>query len=484
MEELRKLHLRWWHAREPKMRNILQAAGVDEARLTLIKSIIDTCRECRAWQKRGNVITPTVEITTKFREAGETDLFFYKRFIGFHVIDRAIRLSDGCQVPDKLSHTLVEAYRTSWVQREGPFQVLYSDGEMGFNNPESIAELKRMGTTLRVRAPLQHARLAESRQAMLRHVMHMIEADLKRHNTTIPFKRLYAEAIFVVNAFSFYNGVSPYNAHKGRQPACLPDFENLDFPQEGELEVTDREERIRNASIEAITQATAVAKINRSLTGKTSLDGSRLYKPGDLVDYHRSTTTKDEHGGWNGPVPVLRNEPDRGMVVCKSGGRELNARYPDVRLSLYLEVIFMADIGMENDAIDTILVHISKLQAGKTPEMYGYTFANGLYRVTAASKQAPKVHFALSYVIRSLFRIHDVFAVKLGKSVHHVGKCDHAEMCTLIYYYSEADPNFHFYETKDTALDLQSITQSNSSRFIQCLVKSGCQSALDDNVEL
>ena len=51
--ELRKLHLRWWHAKEPTMRAILSAAGLDEARLSLIKPIVDTCRECRCWQRPG-----------------------------------------------------------------------------------------------------------------------------------------------------------------------------------------------------------------------------------------------------------------------------------------------------------------------------------------------------------------------------------------------------------------------------------------------
>ena len=95
----------------------------------------------------------------------------------------------------------------------------------------------------------------------------MIEEDLKRCNAVIPFCRLYAEALFVVNAFSFYNGVSPYNARTGRQPAFLPDLENIDFPKEGENTDGRREQRIREAGIEAITQSTAVAKINRSLQG-------------------------------------------------------------------------------------------------------------------------------------------------------------------------------------------------------------------------
>ena len=41
----------------------------------------------------------------------------------------------------------------------------------------------------------QHAQLAESRQALLRHTMRLIEEDVKRHGTTIPLPWLYAEAL-------------------------------------------------------------------------------------------------------------------------------------------------------------------------------------------------------------------------------------------------------------------------------------------------
>ena len=41
-KELRLLHLRWFLASEPKMRTLLQAAGVDEVRLSMIKLIVDT----------------------------------------------------------------------------------------------------------------------------------------------------------------------------------------------------------------------------------------------------------------------------------------------------------------------------------------------------------------------------------------------------------------------------------------------------------
>ena len=106
----------------------------------------------------------------------------------------------------------------------------------------------------------------------------------------------------------FYNGVSPLNAHTGRQPACLPDLKTL-FDPEGEKSDGAREHRIRQGAIEAITLTTAVAKATRALKAKTATDGSHTYKPGDLIDYHRPVSAKDDQGGWHGPYPVIRNEP-------------------------------------------------------------------------------------------------------------------------------------------------------------------------------
>ena len=77
-----------------------------------------------------------------------------------------------------------------------------------------------------------------------------------------------------------------------------------------------------------------------------------------------------------------------------------------------------------------------------------------------------------------------MFAIRLGKGVVTVSKCEPADRSTLIYYTSDTHRDFHYYETEDTALDIRYITQSNKSRIIQCLVKHGCQSVIDDNAEV
>eukprot|EP00959_Pyramimonas_sp_CCMP1952_P228706 4781818-Pyramimonas_sp.AAC.1 len=80
---------------------------------------------------------------------------------------------------------------------------------------------------------------------------------------------------------------------------------------------------MRKARVEAITQATAAAKTNRALRTKTSVTGQHYYDEGDLVGYHRPTTTKDDWEGWNGPFTVVRNDPERGHVIVRVGNRDV-----------------------------------------------------------------------------------------------------------------------------------------------------------------
>eukprot|EP00959_Pyramimonas_sp_CCMP1952_P346318 7253215-Pyramimonas_sp.AAC.1 len=71
----------------------------------------------------------------------------------------------------------------------------------------------------------------------------MIEEELNRHNIPVVFTGVLAEGIFVTNAFTLYSGVSPYQAHTGRQPSFLPGLDTLDFPKGPETSGHERERR-------------------------------------------------------------------------------------------------------------------------------------------------------------------------------------------------------------------------------------------------
>eukprot|EP00959_Pyramimonas_sp_CCMP1952_P393176 8238186-Pyramimonas_sp.AAC.1 len=50
------------------------------------------------------------------------------------------------------------------------------------------------GTTLRIRAPGQHATSIESRNGILMCVFHMIEEELNRHNIPVVFTKYWLKA--------------------------------------------------------------------------------------------------------------------------------------------------------------------------------------------------------------------------------------------------------------------------------------------------
>ena len=77
--------------------------------------------------------------------------------------------------------------------------------------------------------------------------------------------------------------------------------------------------------------------MDRASKARTRSGGYETYHPGDLIDYHRPTTDKDSDGGWHGPFPVVRNEPDQGQVIIRTPARkEIVVRYPDARPTLFL----------------------------------------------------------------------------------------------------------------------------------------------------
>ena len=127
--ELRKLHLRWWHAPRTPMENILKAGGVDERTISWIPDIIDTCRACRPWQPHKDSPQTTIDLPCKQNEKIEADIMYYKQWHIWHMIDKADRWHNGVEVKGKTSPELQDAISTTWLQIFGPFKYLIIDGE-------------------------------------------------------------------------------------------------------------------------------------------------------------------------------------------------------------------------------------------------------------------------------------------------------------------------------------------------------------------
>eukprot|EP00959_Pyramimonas_sp_CCMP1952_P088303 1847364-Pyramimonas_sp.AAC.1 len=185
-----------------------------------------------------------------------------------------------------------------------------------------------------------------------------MEAEPNRLDIPLLFTRLLHEALFAANAFTCYNEVSPYNALFGRQPA---------MPCSGPRAAGGN---IRSFSL---TDNTQVAKTNRVSRTKTTITGQHYNDEGDLVDYHRPTTAKDDWGGWNGPSPVVRNDPEWGRVI--------------IRVALIAR-----EIGSDITALRTALTLVAGLSAGRPALIcFGYVpTKKGTLRMTTACRLSPE----------------------------------------------------------------------------------------------
>ena len=220
------MHLRWWRSPAKAMTEVLKHAGIPTNILSEIPNIINTCRECRAWQSKPRDTIPSITLATHFNEIVEWDLLFYQHFIVNHEIDRCTRFHASCEVQSKGEDELLDAIATTWMTNHGPPKTFVIDGETSLSQGEKSKQyFQRIGTQLHVRAPNQHARFIERRGAILRHCMHVMEEQLKREGLKYTFKLLLAEATFCGNAMTFVGQGSPYNAVYGRQPAILPDLQ-------------------------------------------------------------------------------------------------------------------------------------------------------------------------------------------------------------------------------------------------------------------
>eukprot|EP00959_Pyramimonas_sp_CCMP1952_P308815 6462742-Pyramimonas_sp.AAC.1 len=82
------------------------------------------------------------------------------------------------EIPDKTMTSILDACREKCWMQFWRAKVLYSDGEGAFNNDAAKAVLKAKGTEVRMRAPGQRATTIEARNGILRHLLHVMEAEL------------------------------------------------------------------------------------------------------------------------------------------------------------------------------------------------------------------------------------------------------------------------------------------------------------------
>ena len=450
-KELRKLHLRWWHAPRKPMENILKAGGVDEHTISWIPEIIDTCRACRPWQKHKDAPQTTIDLPSKQNESIEADIMYYKSFHIWHMIDKADRWHNGVEVKGKSSPELQDAIATTWLQIFGPFKTLIIDGEKGISSKETVAFLKSFGCNLHERAKEQHARVIERRGAMLRHTMHCTEEQLIKEGILWTFTILLAHCIFAGNALTNVGGSTPYISRFGSTPAMMPD---LDAPQEDGIAGAGRTlQRIRQVSLQKMIEATALAKINRALNSKTSASGEQLdFKPGELVD-HYSTPSQKDISGWRGPAKVIRTLDKAGIVEMEWMNTTIRRPFTSVRR--FMDFSGLAHFGHLGEAypamnaLQYVAEYVALIPQGEM-NILGYKRTDQ-QELQLTKESTTQLLSALHFIVDAILQLYNVQSVRAARGVKYFGKVARMKSSIIMWWHEEIE-QYHIYEAEQADL--------------------------------
>lgn len=486
MRELRKLHLRWWHCGKEAMRRVLSAAGLLSSILDKVSQVVDTCRECRSWTRPANETIPTMRMTTAFNEHVEVDLMFYKEHTIFHMICCGTRWHAACLVRSRHEEELMSAMHKIWLSTHGPMQTLISDGELGITGDSMRSKLKRLGISLKIRAPGQHARFIERRGAILRTTLHCIESQMIREGVQASMEALLSEAVFAGNALVHVGGVTPYQCIYGRTPAMLPPLPDAD-ENKSELEPAAEQTRhkVRTIALEAMIQATSLARTSRALRSRAIAATEVQYKTGDLIDYHRPTT-KDV-SGWQGPVPVLRYVPEEGVVIVQINGKPKPCRLQDVRHTLFATISFQWLVTpTTKEVISTLKNYISSLPWKKYITLGLITNQEGQMHFSPATRKHGQLVHALQYLIEHVWQFDECHAVRIGKGCRTLSNMPGATHSTLLYWQEDRVGDIMIFASEGTQLSMPDTIGDawEKAVFVQLIHNSDNPSGLCDSVEI
>ena len=431
--ELRKLHIRWWHATRTSMEKILKAAGIKPSIIALVPRIIDTCRQCRAYQRPGPHPKTTTTLATDINEIVEADIMFYNDFMIWHMVDRADRWQAGVILPSKNAQDVINAIETCWCSLWGPPKRLVADGERALISQEVTEYLARKGITYTPKAPHQHAQIAERRGQILRAQMHVIAAQAEREEISYSPEMLVSEAIYSGNALICHNGASPYQARVGLTPHCLPN--TLQQPNGFESQPGARES-IRRIALEKILESTATSRIQRARKTKSSVPGERLdYQPGEEVEIYTKKPHK-ETIAWEGPFRVIENRPERGQVLVQGKTHEMVRTYNHVRRPMPRHLI-VHDADPPESASITALRVIDDFAKGMTvgtTTHLGYALQESVWHYTPSTQKHLNIAKAADFVGQNYFRLADVIAVRISIGVSQLSQIPLAQSSVLVWW--------------------------------------------------
>ena len=418
---LRRLHIRFWHCPAKRLEEILKTAGAPRSAIKLCKEVVETCRSCRMWTRPGaRSVTATLRLAQAFNEIVQWDILFHRRHMISHLIDEAIRFSAGGLLASKTAEAIISAITVDWCGIHGPMRVLVADQERGLMGDVAASWMDRWQIQLRSKEPGAHAQIVERHHDMLRQLLHRVEKQVEEEGLNIPLGMVISECFLAKNLLTSIGGVSPYQALYGRVPPILSEFEpqsdtQLDDSGPGVPGVSRGHHRLRELAVQTIVELTAKQRLDRALKSKTRRPAEQLeLQAGDLVDFYRQPTTKDD-SGWRGPATVVTVES--GTITVRWQERFFQCRTQDIRRALVMFAMLARyeDGHWPRSSPTQTLKSFADSLDGKMVRL-GWVLQGQWHRLSTNRRAAEVLHAAL-HVAACGLHLRGCIGVRVGRGV-------------------------------------------------------------------
>ena len=272
------------------------------------------------------------------------------------------------------------------------------------------------------------------------------------------FEVIVAECLLAKNVMLTVAGHTPYRAIYGRDPPMLAEFEptsetQLDDTSGGIPGYSRHTMRLREVAMQSMTQASAQQRLERALKSKTRVAIQQLeLQSGDLVDFWRKPSTKDE-SGWRGPATVLNEGPT--LATVKWQGQNINVRTQDLRRSLvYMTSLPRCFVAEDRDDPWELLVAFAEslpgthLRIGWFQVPSGESNGNrtgqpvarpGRWKKTKASDEHYQMLMAMLYVAAHGIQLPGCIGGRVGTGVAHLESIKEADTSFLVWWRTGSD---------------------------------------------
>jgi len=416
------------------------------------------------WKIPSPVSVATSRLIDKFNEVVQTDLMFVSPNAARapqskhhthedpeaqpwqHNLCACTRLSAAIILECKTALALINALDTSWIRPYGPMTTLETDQEGAWNSDEARVYLTRQNIKLVLKGKDAHAKMLEIHNKILRITFLKTKSQALQEGLRTTHDLLLTTALTAKNSLFTIGNTTPMVAVFGRQTPALPNLELLgshaDDTHTGPDGHSRGRHRLKEIATQSMTEATAITRMQIASRSKTRAPvEAKELNPGDEVEFHRSSGSKDVQG-WRGPAEVLKISRD-GTVDIKFQGSPLTCRNQDIRTALYLfllQYIFLVDDTRTSKTTPLQLIthYVERLAQGTTQTLSLVHMGTG-HTLSQHAKSNPQLYHALLHTASCLFHLSGCIGARIAHGIVRLKPISHIHN-TFIWHWPQYRP--------------------------------------------